>query len=159
MELVKIGEKEIEQKKDTSLIFAQTISVVAFYIGGFLLGIPTEKVVEINKEIKITPVPLSEEYILGIMNLRGQIVTVIDLAKKLNIDLKVTPKLNLIVKDEEVFVSFVIEEIGEILEIYPAKLEKTPEKLEGISKEYIKNVYQLPDKLLLILDLEKIIQQ
>lgn len=160
MELAKRESLVIEKKEDTSLTFAETITVVTFYLGDFLLGIPADKVMEINKEIEITPVPLSDEHILGIMNLRGRIITVMDLAKKLKIDLKVTPKLNLIVKDEEeTAISFVIEEIGEILEIQPSKLEKTPEKLEGLSKEYIKNVYQLPDRLLLILDVEKIFRE
>lgn len=159
MELAKKEEIWVEKKEDVSITLANFITMVTFYIGDFLLGIPADKVMEINKEIDITPVPLSEEHILGIMNLRGQIITVIDLAKKLKINLKVTPKINLIVKDEgEAPVSFVIEEIGEILEISPAKLEKPPEKLEGITKEYIKNVYQLSDKLLLILDIEKILQ-
>jgi len=160
MELVKKEKLEIVKKEDTSIKVAATITMVSFYIGDFLFGIPASQVLEINKEIDITPVPLSDEHILGIMNLRGQIVTVMDLAKKLKIDLKVTPKLNLIVKDEgESPISFVIEEIGEILEITPSKLEKVPDKLEGLSKEYIKNVYQLPDKLLLILDIEKIVKE
>jgi len=160
MELVKKENLEILKKEDTSIKVADTITMVSFYIGDFLFGIPASQVLEINKEIDITPVPLSDEHILGIMNLRGQIVTVMDLAKKLKIDLKVTPKLNLIVKDEgEAPISFVIEEIGEILEIAPSKLEKVPDKLEGLSKEYIKNVYQLPDKLLLVLDIEKIVKE
>ena len=159
MELIKKDEIVPEKREETALASQKTTTIVTFYMGSFLLGIPAEKVMEINKEIDITPVPLSDEHILGIMNLRGQVIPVIDLAKKLSIDLKVTPKLNLIVKDEEeALVSFVIEEIGEILEILPAKLEKTPDKLEGIAKEYIKNVYQLPERLLLILDIEKIIQ-
>lgn len=160
MELAKKEEFMIEKKEETSIAVANTITVVTFYMGNFLFGIPADKVMEINKEIDITPVPLSDEHILGIMNLRGQIITVIDLAKKLKINLEITPKLNLIVKDEgEAPVSFVIEEIGEILEISPSRLEKPPEKLEGLAKEYIKNVYQLPDRLLLILDVEKIIQE
>ncbi len=158
MEPAKKETSVIEKKEDTSLTFTETITMVTFYMGDFLLGIPAEKVIEINKEIEITPVPLSDEHILGIMNLRGQVITVIDLAKKLGVNLQVTPKLNLIIKDEEdTAVSFVIEEIGEILEVPSAKLEKTPEKLEGIDKEYIKNVYQLPDRLLLILDVERIV--
>jgi len=159
MELIKKDEMVPKRREETALISQKTATIVTFYMGSFLLGIPAEKVMEINKEIDITPVPLSDKHILGIMNLRGQIIPVIDLAKKLSIDLKITPKLNLIIKDEEeALVSFVIEEIGEILEIFPAKLEKTPDKLEGIAREYIKNVYQLPDNLLLILDIEKIIQ-
>jgi purine-binding chemotaxis protein CheW len=159
MELARKEELMIEKKEDISIAVTNTITMVTFYMDNFLFGIPANKVMEINKEIDITPVPLSDEHILGIMNLRGQIVTVMDLTKKLKIGLKIIPKLNLIVKDEgEVPVSFVIEEIGEILEIPPSKLEKVPDKLEGISKEYIKNVYQLPDKLLLILDIEKVIK-
>jgi len=160
MEFVKKEEFMIEKKEDTSIKVINTITMVTFYMGDFLFGIPASKVMEINKEIDITPVPLSDEHILGIMNLRGQIVTVMNLAKKLKIDLKITPKLNLIIKDEgEAPVSLVIEEIGEILEIEPSKLERVPDKLEGLSKEYIKNVYQLPDKLLLILDIEKIVKE
>jgi purine-binding chemotaxis protein CheW len=161
MELAKKEEFMIEKKEDTSIKVINTITMVTFYMGDFLFGIPASKVMEINKEIDIiTPVPLSDEHILGIMNLRGQIVTVMDLTKKLKIDLKVTPKLNLIVKDEGgAPISFVIEETGEILEITPSKLEKVPDKLEGLSKEYIKNVYQLPNKLLLILDIEKIMKE
>jgi len=159
MELIKKDEIVPEKREETALASQKTVTIVTFYMGNFLLGIPAEKVMEINKEINITPVPLSDEHILGITNLRGQIIPVIDLAKKLSIDLKITPKLNLIVKDEEkALVSFVIEDIGEILEIFPTKLEKTPDKLEGIAKEYIKNVYQVSNELLLILDIEKIIQ-
>ena len=159
MELIKKDEIVPEKREETALASQKTVTIVTFYMGNFLLGIPAEKVMEINKEIDITPVPLSDEHILGITNLRGQIIPVIDLAKKLSIDLKITPKLNLIVKDEEkALVSFVIEDIGEILEIFPTKLEKTPDKLEGIAKEYIKNVYQVSNELLLILDIEKIIQ-
>jgi purine-binding chemotaxis protein CheW len=91
------------------------------------------------------------------MNLRGQIITVIDLAKKIKLQTKITPKLNLIIKTEdEAPVSFVIEQIGDILEIPVAKLEKPPERIEGIAKEYVEKVYQLPDKLLLLLNMEEI---
>ncbi|PMP63127.1 MAG: chemotaxis protein CheW, partial [Caldimicrobium thiodismutans] len=71
-----------ETKK--GIFLQRTIPVVTFYLEDFLFGIYAEKVMEINKDLDITPVPLSAPYILGIMNLRGQIITVIDLAKKIN---------------------------------------------------------------------------
>ncbi len=113
---------------------------------------------EINKDLDITLVPLSAPYILGIMNLRGQIITVIDLAKKINFKLETQPRLNLIVKNQDEAVSFLIERISDILEIPEVKLEDPPEKIEGLDKEYVDKIYQLPDKLLAILKVEKLFE-
>jgi len=156
MELMKreTGLKDISSK---TFVTQETVIVVTFYMGDFLLGITADKIVEINKDLEITPVPLADDYILGIMNLRGQIITVIDLAKKIGLKNKITPNLNLIIKtQDEAPISFVIEKIGDILEIPVSKLEKPPEKMEGIDKEYVEKIYQLPNKLLLLLNLEKI---
>jgi len=158
MTLAKNEDIKLPEKTTKEISTQETMTFVTFYMGEFLFGIPAEKIMEINKDIEITPVPLSDDYILGIMNLRGQIVTVMDLAKKVQLKTEIVPKINLIIKSEdEAPVSFVVEQVGEILEIPVAKLEKPPEKIEGLSREYIKNVYQLPDRLVLILDVEKII--
>ncbi|NPA40074.1 MAG: chemotaxis protein CheW [Thermodesulfobacteria bacterium] len=158
MTLAKSEDVKLPEKTEKEIATQETMTFVTFYMGEFLFGIPAEKIMEINKDVEITPVPLSDDYILGIMNLRGQIVTVMDLAKKVQLKTEITPKINLIIKSEdEAPVSFVVEQVGEILEIPIAKLEKPPEKIEGLSREYIKNVYQLPEKLVLILDIDKII--
>jgi purine-binding chemotaxis protein CheW len=149
----------VSEKKSRKLAAQKTQTFVTFYMGEFLFGVPAEKIMEINKDIEITPVPLSDDYILGIMNLRGQIVTTIDLAKKIKLNAEIIPKVNVIIKNEdEAPVSFVVEKVGEILEIPVVKLERPPEKIEGLSKEYIKNVYQLPERLVLILDIDKILE-
>ena len=156
MELMK-RETDLKDISSKTFVTQETVIVISFYMGDFLLGITADKIVEINKDLEITPVPLADDYILGIMNLRGQIVTVIDLAKKIGLQNKITPNLNLIIKtQDEAPISFVIEKIGDILEIPVSKLEKPPEKLEGIDKEYVEKIYQLPNKLLLLLNLEKI---
>lgn len=160
MEIVKREESFLvkpEEKKAFAL--QEMLTLVTFYLGHFLFGIPAERVVEINKDLDITPVPLAENYILGIMNLRGQILTVIDLTKKIELKTQVQPKLNLIIKaEEETPVSFVIERIGDILEVPVSKLEPPPERVEGLKKDYIDKVYQLPDKLLILLKIEKIFE-
>ncbi len=140
------------------ILLQKTIPVVTFYLGDFLFGIYAEKVMEINKDLDITPVPLSAPYILGIMNLRGQILTVIDLAKKINFRVETKPRLNLIIKNKDEAASFLIERISDILEIPEAKLENPPEKIEGFDKEYVEKIYQLPDKLLAILNVEKLFE-
>ena len=156
MELMQ-RETSLKDISSKTFVTQETVIVVTFYMGDFLLGITADKIVEINKDLEITPVPLADDYILGIMNLRGQIITVIDLAKKIGLKNKITPNLNLIIKtQDEAPISFVIEKIGDILEIPVSKLEKPPEKMEGIDKEYVEKIYQLPNKLLLLLNLEKI---
>lgn len=145
-----------ETKK--GILLQRTIPVVTFYLGNYLFGIYAEKVMEINKDLDITSVPLSAPYILGIMNLRGQIITVIDLAKKINFKVETTPRLNLIIKNKDEAASFLIESISDILEIPEAKLEDPPEKIEGFDKEYVEKIYQLPDKLLTILNVEKLFE-
>ncbi|MCS7106396.1 MAG: chemotaxis protein CheW [Candidatus Aenigmarchaeota archaeon] len=137
----------------------ETLTLVAFHLGSFLFGIPAEKVVEINKDSEVTPVPLAEDYVLGIMNLRGQILTVIDLAKKLELKTQVQPRLNLIIKaEEETSVSFVIERIEDILKVPLSKLTLPPERVEGLKKEHVDKVYQLSDRLLLLLKVEKLFE-
>ena len=155
-----MADKEIMLPKETKkgIFLQRTIPVVTFYLGDYLFGIYAEKVMEINKDLDITPVPLSAPYILGIMNLRGQIITVIDLAKKINFKIETKPRLNLIVKNQDEAVSFLIERISDILEIPEAKLEDPPEKIEGFDKEYVDKIYQLPDKLLAILKVEKLFE-
>lgn len=155
-----MADKEIMLPKETKkgIFLQKTIPVVTFYLGDYLFGIYAEKVMEINKDLDITPVPLSAPYILGIMNLRGQIITVIDLAKKINFKIETQPRLNLIVKNQDEAVSFLIERISDILEIPEAKLEDPPEKIEGLDKEYVDKIYQLPDKLIAILKVEKLFE-
>jgi purine-binding chemotaxis protein CheW len=132
--------------------------LITFYLGDFIFGIPAEKVVEINKDLEITPVPLADEFILGIMNLRGHIVTVMDLQKKIKLQGDLNYRLNLIIKKDNELLSFLVEKIGDILEVPVAKLEETPDRIEGLDRDYIENIYQLPDRLLLLLSVNKLFE-
>jgi purine-binding chemotaxis protein CheW len=146
----------VEGKK--GLLKDKHLTLITFYLGDFIFGIPAEKVVEINKDLEITPVPLADEFILGIMNLRGQIVTVIDLQKKIKLQGDLNYRLNLIIKKDNELLSFLVEKIGDILEVPVAKLEETPDRIEGLDREYIENIYQLPDRLLLLLNVNKLFE-
>lgn len=138
--------------------YQKTIPVITFHLGDFLFGFYAEKVMEINKDLDITPVPLAPSYILGIMNLRGQIITVLDLAKKIKFSYETKPKINLIIRNQDEAVSFLVERISDIMEIPENKLEDPPERIEGFDKQYIEKIYQLPDKLLTILSVEKLLE-
>jgi purine-binding chemotaxis protein CheW len=146
----------VEGKK--GLLKDKHLTLITFYLGDFIFGIPAEKVVEINKDLEITPVPLADEFILGIMNLRGHIVTVMDLQKKIKLQGDLNYRLNLIIKKDNELLSFLVEKIGDILEVPVAKLEETPDRIEGLDREYIENIYQLPDRLLLLLSVNKLFE-
>ena len=146
----------VEGKK--GLLKDKHLTLITFYLGDFIFGIPAEKVVEINKDLEITPVPLAEEFILGIMNLRGHIVTVMDLQKKIKLQGDLNYRLNLIIKKDNELLSFLVEKIGDILEVPVAKLEETPDRIEGLDRDYIENIYQLPDRLLLLLSVNKLFE-
>jgi purine-binding chemotaxis protein CheW len=146
----------VEGKK--GLLKDKHLTLITFYLGDFIFGIPAEKVVEINKDLEITPVPLADEFILGIMNLRGHIVTVMDLQKKIKLQGDLNYRLNLIIKKDNELLSFLVEKIGDILEVPVAKLEETPDRIEGLDRDYIENIYQLPDRLLLLLNVNKLFE-
>jgi purine-binding chemotaxis protein CheW len=92
------------------------------------------------------------------MNLRGHIVTVIDLQKKIKLQGDLNYRLNLIIKKDNELLSFLVEKIGDILEVLVAKLEETPDRIEGLDRDYIENIYQLPDRLLLLLNVNKLFE-
>lgn len=138
--------------------YQKTIPVITFHLGDFLFGFYAEKVMEINRDLDITPVSLAPSYILGIMNLRGQIITVLDLAKKIKFSYETKPKINLIIRNQDEAVSFLVERISDIMEISENKLEDPPERIEGFDKQYIEKIYQLPEKLLTILSVEKLLE-
>ncbi len=146
------------ESQTKKMVREKIITLITFYLGEFIFGVPAVKVVEINKDLNITPVPLSYEFVLGIMNLRGQIVTVIDIQKKIKLHSEIRPKLNLILKKDDELLAFLVERIGDILEIPANKIEETPERIEGVDKEFIENIYQLPDRLLLILNVDKLFE-
>ncbi|NAZ30587.1 MAG: chemotaxis protein CheW [Caldimicrobium sp.] len=146
----------VEGKK--GLLKDKHLTLITFYLGDFIFGIPAEKVVEINKDLEITPVPLADEFILGIMNLRGHIVTVMDLQKKIKLQGDLNYRLNLIIKKDNELLSFLVEKIGDIMEVPVAKLEETPDRIEGLDRDYIENIYQLPDRLLLLLNVNKLFE-
>jgi purine-binding chemotaxis protein CheW len=146
----------VEGKK--GLLKDKHLTLITFYLGDFIFGIPAEKVVEINKDLEITPVPLADEFILGIMNLRGHIVTVMDLQKKIKLQGDLNYRLNLIIKKDNELLSFLVEKIGDILEVPVAKLEETPDRIEGLDRDYIEKIYQLPDRLLLLLNVNKLFE-
>jgi purine-binding chemotaxis protein CheW len=93
----------------------------------------------------------------GLINLRGQIVTAIDLRRRLELTLREPGQLpmNVVVRSDDGAVSLLVDEIGDVVEIQDDIYERPPETLKGVARELVQGVYKLKERLLLILDTEK----
>ncbi len=152
------------------------IQLTTFYVGDTLFGVNILQVKEINNQMKYTLVPDSADFIKGLFNLRGQIITIFDLAKRLGRkDTEIKDKTrNLILKTdtetatirdkhkiEEIgtdAVGFIIDKIGDVIEIDENDIQQAPANVGDISKEFIKGVVELKSELLIILNIEEIIR-
>jgi purine-binding chemotaxis protein CheW len=137
----------------------KVIELATFYIGDALCGMDILKVQEINKLMQMTKVPQAPDYVLGILNLRGQIVTIIDLGKKLGLgetDLSLAPR-NIIVNAAGGHVGLLVAKISDVVEADMEKLEKPPANMRGIQGEFFQGVYKTPTSLIGILDVEKVL--
>jgi purine-binding chemotaxis protein CheW len=128
-----------------------------FYVGGGYFGIPVQQVQEVVRPQPITPVPLAPKVVRGLINLRGQILTAIDLRFRLGLGEPRDPGklLNVVVCTADGAVSLLVDEIGDVLEVQEGTFEPPPETLQNASRELVLGVHKLPNRLLLILDTEK----
>ena len=128
-----------------------------FYLDGHYFGLDVLKVQEIIRYQEMTRVPLAPAVVRGLINLRGQIVTAIDLRRRLDLSDRPADQLplNVVVRTDDGAVSLLVDEIGDVLEVPEELFERPPETLKGTARELIRGAYKLPDRLLLILDTER----
>ncbi len=135
------------------------VELATFYVGNALCGMDILKVQEINKLMQMTKVPQAPEYVIGILNLRGQIVTIIDLGKKLGLgetDLTQDPR-NIIVNSEGGHVGLLVRQISDVVEADMEKKEHAPANMGGIQGEFFTGVYKTDNELIGILDVDKVL--
>jgi purine-binding chemotaxis protein CheW len=128
-----------------------------FFVNGLFFGVEVLKVQEVIRYQEMTRVPLAPTMIEGLINLRGQIVTAIDLRRRLELALREPGQLpmNVVVRSDDGAVSLLVDEIGDVVEIQDDIYERPPETLKGVARDLVQGVYKLKERLLLILDTEK----
>lgn len=128
--------------------------VCTFRIGPHLFGIDVESMREVLEHWITTPVPLTPSCVLGVINLRGQIMMAIDLRRRLGIIEQDAghARVNLVIYTDEEHVAFVVDSVGDVVEVSDDQLEPPPETLTGDSRELIRGVFKLPNQIILLLD-------
>jgi purine-binding chemotaxis protein CheW len=130
-----------------------------FFLNGLYFGVEVLNVQEVLRYQQMTRVPLAPVTVQGLINLRGQIVTAIDLRHRLELPARATGVLpmNVVVRSEDGAVSLLVDEIGDVVEIEEDIFEAPPETLKGVARDLIQGVYKLKERLLLVLNTEKTI--
>jgi purine-binding chemotaxis protein CheW len=142
-------------KKDSSDI----LQLVSFIIGSEEFGVDILCVQEINRMLQITKVPNAPEYVSGIINLRSRVIPVINLRHRLGLPPKDTDNNTriIVVEVSGKTVGFIVDSVKEVIRIPQNITEAPPELVAGINSEFIKAVGKLSDRLLILIDLEKIL--
>jgi purine-binding chemotaxis protein CheW len=137
-----------------------TKQLCTFRIDDQLFGVDALKVQEVIRYQEMTLVPLAADAIRGLINLRGQIVTAIDLRTRLGLGpLSGERKpMNVVVRSDDGAVSLLVDQIGDVIEVESAEFEEPPETLDGTARELIQGAYKLDGQLLLLLDCEQAVQ-
>ena len=128
-----------------------------FFLNGLFFGVEVVQVQEVLRQQPMTRVPLAPATVRGLINLRGQIVTALDLRERLNLPTRTSgaPPMNVVVRTADGAVSLLVDEIGDVVEISEDIFERPPETLTGAARELVQGVYKMKERLLLILDTEK----
>jgi purine-binding chemotaxis protein CheW len=131
--------------------------VCTFLLDGNYFGIDVHTVQEVMHPLEMTPVPLAPAAVEGLINLRGQIVTAIDLRRRLGLAERGDGEMvmNVVIRTDDGALSLVVDEIGDVIEVAAATYEPIPDTLQGIARELIAGVHKLDGRLLLILDPRK----
>lgn len=148
--------KQAESKQSGN----KTVELATFYVGDSLCGMDILKVQEINKLLEMTEVPLAPDYVRGILNLRGQIVTVIDLGSKLDLANTDTGSdtRNIIVNSNGEYIGLLVDKIGDVERTEEEKIEPPPANIGGIQGRYFEGVFKKENSLIGILNVEEILK-
>jgi len=136
---------------------SSTQQFCTFYLDGHMFGVQVEQVREVILYQEMTRVPLLPPVIRGLINLRGQIITAIDLRRRLGMPDLAENRLpmNVVVRTEDGATSLLVDQIGDVIEVGDDTFEPPPETLQGTTREVVRGVHKLPEHLLLVLDIER----
>jgi purine-binding chemotaxis protein CheW len=136
-----------------------SVELVTFYIGDACCGIDILKVQEINKLTQVTCVPLAPDYVKGALNLRGQIITVMDIGKRLGLtsQFETRHERNIVVRFENESVGLLVDRIGDVFQTRGENIERLPVNVVASQGQYFAAVLKTNNQLISILNLAAVL--
>ncbi|MEN6460473.1 MAG: chemotaxis protein CheW [Syntrophomonas sp.] len=135
------------------------VQVVAFQLGNEEYAVDILNVQEINRMLHITRVPRANQFIEGVINLRGNIVPVINLHKKFQLPVfgDEEEKRIIVFQFEDIGVGIIVDKVSEVLKITDSQIEEAGNVYKSFDSEFIKGIAKVDDRLLILLDLQKML--
>lgn len=129
-------------------------------VGGQLFGIPVLLVQDVLRPMRMTRTPLAPPVIEGLINLRGRIVTVLSVRKRLGLEPMPEGAKHMlaVVRHEDELYSLIIDKVGEVITLPLGQIEPCPPTLDSVWKDVSMGVYRLPDRLLIALDVQELLR-
>lgn len=154
-----------EQKNDPSNkhvadhFTEDTDEFVTFVISGQLFGIPVLMVQDVLSSYRINKIPLAPPEVAGLLNLRGRIVTAIDVRRRLGLQPRTGDSngMSIVVESGHELYSLMVDSVGEVLALSKDDYERNPPTLEAHFREFAEGVYRLDEELLVVLDVNRLL--
>ena len=153
---------QIQQKKPTLEEEAQVIQLIVFNLGDEEYGADINQVREIIRTGTVTPVPDSPDFIKGVSNVRGEIPVIIDLKARFFLPptkREVEDKHIIITEQEKNIFGLLVDEVTEVLRIPETEIKSAPELVTRIDREYVSGGITLENRLIILLDLSKVLSE
>lgn len=136
---------------------AENRQFCTFYVNDILFGVEVLDVQEVLRYQEMTEVPLAASEVSGLINLRGQIITAIDLRNRMNLPPREQGRkpMNVVIRTDNDVLSFLVDSIGDVLEVSDENFENAPDTIDHATRELVSGVYKLEGRLMMVLDAAK----
>lgn len=130
-----------------------------FHIDDQYFGIEVLRVQEVVRHLEMTPVPMAPDVVKGLINLRGQIVTAVDMRLRLGLKPRENgaAPMNMVVRSEDGAVSLLVDEIGDVLQVGAESYEPAPDSISRAMRGMVRGVHKLDGRLLLVLNTDQVL--
>jgi purine-binding chemotaxis protein CheW len=141
----------------TRLTATEALELATFYVGDVLVGADIRQVEEINRQMDVTPLPHVPPFVLGVVNLRGNVVTVVDLRTILGVKSSGTDRRshNVIIRYEGERIGLAVDRIADVVHAPIDAIDELPANFDSIDTRFLQGVYAMDNELLLILDVQE----
>jgi len=136
-----------------------TVNLCTFRLHEFMIGIDVTLVQEVLNRQDATRIPLVSDVVQGLINLRGEIVTTIDLRRRLGLPQRSVeePCMNVVIRTADGPVALTVDQIGDVIDADESLFEFPPPTLGGPHREFVTGVFKLDETLLLLIDLDRVL--
>lgn len=142
---------------DRSKIIVPKTQYSTFLVENRLYGIDVTKVQEVVRPMALTPIPLAQRYIHGLVNLRGQVVTAVSLHDLFGLPARrPTELMNVICKFDGALISLMVDEICDVIEVDTDRFDRAPNNISESTRKFMTKIYMVGNQLLCVLDVDKI---